>query len=307
MKQLAFCYKKSLLLLLLISAIPCAAKMTMYKYFEEHWRIDAIQTEVLAYLELEKNPLDADAVCVAIPWAVIINYNMYDQLPNIRFEGEKIFTICQHDHVKNIIPYAKKMGIKVVFACSTPNNETFGNLALVPMLQQATNGTDPVDNKDIFYSFVGTVWTFPVRQELMNLPLYPDVYMKAREQWHYYLPLSERRESEMREYKDVLSRSIFALCPRGVGLSTIRFSEALQAGAIPVIFDPTWQLPYNFDWENTIVFVDRKDLPNLYQILKAIPADRIALMRDNCRKAYNRFCNGTLSNPVREYYDGVKN
>lgn len=42
-------------------------------------------------------------------------------------------------------------------------------------------------------------------------------------------------------YREILCRSIFALCPRGYGKTSFRLYEAMQLGAIPVyIFDHPW-------------------------------------------------------------------
>jgi len=46
------------------------------------------------------------------------------------------------------------------------------------------------------------------------------------------------------EYLGLMCCSDFALCPRGGGLSSYRFYEAIQCGAIPILFSDSAVLPY---------------------------------------------------------------
>ena len=66
-------------------------------------------------------------------------------------------------------------------------------------------------------------------------------------------------------FSDVMSRSIFSLCPRGYGATSFRICEALQHGSIPVyISDKPW-IPFNtmIDFNDYGVFIDIKDIDNI--------------------------------------------
>ena len=59
-----------------------------------------------------------------------------------------------------------------------------------------------------------------------------------------------RASADTRRFVELMSRSVFALCPRGYGRTSYRMYEALQLGCIPVyIHDEPW-LPYadELDW-----------------------------------------------------------
>lgn len=74
-------------------------------------------------------------------------------------------------------------------------------------------------------------------------------------------------------YNQVLSDSIFSLCPEGAGPNTIRLWESLAAGAIPVVIAEDWippKLPPDIRWERAVVFVDRREIPGLIVRLKSL-------------------------------------
>ena len=58
-------------------------------------------------------------------------------------------------------------------------------------------------------------------------------------------------------YQELMSRTTFALCPRGDALFSYRFSEALSFGAVPVVLADGWVLPFGdlIDWSGAVVVV----------------------------------------------------
>jgi len=60
-------------------------------------------------------------------------------------------------------------------------------------------------------------------------------------------------------FPDLLRRARFVLCPRGNGIDTHRFWEALVCGAIPVVFDCAWLRVVRKTLDVRAVVVPRKD------------------------------------------------
>jgi hypothetical protein len=101
------------------------------------------------------------------------------------------------------------------------------------------------------------------------------------------------KETEEKEYKDIMERSRFCLCPRGSSPSSVRFWESLQAGVIPILISDYWSLP-EWDWNNTIIKLSEKEFENMTynnisDMLKNIPESKEVFMRNNCKNAYNQF------------------
>lgn len=74
-----------------------------------------------------------------------------------------------------------------------------------------------------------------VRRNLQNSATGMDGY--------FFLDTSHSRLPEER-YLTLMSQMKFALCPRGHGLSSYRFFEAIHCGAVPVLFADAAVLPY---------------------------------------------------------------
>ena len=70
------------------------------------------------------------------------------------------------------------------------------------------------------------------------------------------------------QYAQLLSDSKFVLCPKGIGTSSIRLFETLQAGRVPVIIADDWVAPMGPDWEQFAVFIREKDVYKIPEILE---------------------------------------
>lgn len=60
-------------------------------------------------------------------------------------------------------------------------------------------------------------------------------------------------------WRDVMGRSLFTLCPRGLGRASFRFYEALSVSSIPVyIWDDREWLPFadRIPWGDIIVSIN---------------------------------------------------
>ena len=69
-----------------------------------------------------------------------------------------------------------------------------------------------------------------------------------------------------------MSRSVFALAPRGYGRTSFRLYEAMELGCIPVyLYDEPW-LPYTeiIDWSSISVLCDQSEISELPERLRGI-------------------------------------
>jgi hypothetical protein len=98
-----------------------------------------------------------------------------------------------------------------------------------------------------------------------------------------------------REYVDISINSDYALCVRGVGNWSYRFSEVLSLGRIPVLVDTHGVLPYDFlvKWSDHMVVVDRKDVGQIGERVAAFhegltDADFVELQHA-CRRLWEEY------------------
>lgn len=267
--------------------------MNIHIHLPQLFEKERIKTEYLAWKMLETAPLAAEVDYLALPWSVVINYNHFDQLPKLSLRNG--ITVCQHIRFERILPELRKMGVKTLF---TPHAEAklVQGIRILPFPHTPVNAGAFKEQKDLWYSFIG-FGSHPVRNTLFRLPPRKDTLIKRRVKWHFYLE-GKPYQSGVDEYRSVLSRSRFSLCPRGTGPSTIRFWESLGAGAIPVLFADAMRLP-PYDWESCMIRIPEKQAGSVNQILATISPEREAKMRSACLEAFQQFSGANLISPIK--------
>ena len=168
----------------------------------------------------------------------------------------------------------------------------------------------PPANRKYLASFVGAHmkhYRSNVRERLAEAARAsgrPDVRVEISGLWHFnHLVYKEQvnRKSQSREevdseraatrqYNEVLSDSVFSLCPEGAGPNTLRIWESLAVGAIPVILADGWvppeMAPQDPALEDCCVFVPVSEVASLISRLAAMPAAQVEAMHEAAMLAY---------------------
>ncbi|KAF6175435.1 hypothetical protein GIB67_036526 [Kingdonia uniflora] len=115
-----------------------------------------------------------------------------------------------------------------------------------------------------------------------------------------YGPLPNRVSRNM-SYIQHMKASKFCICPMGFEVNSPRIVEAIYYECVPVIIADNFVLPFNevLDWSSFSVIVAEKDIPNLKNILLAIPMRRYLAMQINIKMLQKHF----LWNPRPIRYD----
>jgi hypothetical protein len=124
-----------------------------------------------------------------------------------------------------------------------------------------------VEQRDLLFSFLGAP-THKVRRRLYELGD-PDAVIENTSYfsvWRALVPREEERHN--RDYASVLARSKFILCPRGVGTSTYRLFEAMEAGRAPVLLADQWVEPEGPDWSSFLLRIPEASVADLPEILR---------------------------------------
>jgi hypothetical protein len=120
----------------------------------------------------------------------------------------------------------------------------------------------PDSEREFLFSFLGRVSTHPIREKVrmldtVNTPCLDVVEAPKRISSYHY----------SRSYVQLLKRSKFVLCPRGIGASSIRIFETLSYGRVPVIISDRWQRPPGIPWEDISVVVSEADVFSIPALL----------------------------------------
>ena len=255
-------------------------------------------TEQLCYRFFKENPPEGNFTYVAAPWAYLMAKNSYKDVVQCVHVRNGI-TVCYHTQFERIIPLLKKIGITVLFTPHADKTKKYP-ITVLSIAHSPVNVSEPAEHKDILYSFIGTPRTHRIRKKIFQLPDKDDIRLVARKK-HYFHNKPSVKESERAEYLEINARSRFGLCPRGVGPGTIRFWELLRSGTIPVVFSDVLMLPDNFDWDSTIIRLPEAGVDQVDSILRNIDESTEDILRENCFKAYNQFCEDNIVSPILNY------
>ncbi len=137
-----------------------------------------------------------------------------------------------------------------------------------------------------------------------------DVVVELKDNWHYDA-IAHREQvagerlgeaecaaerAATRRYNELLSDSVFSLCPEGAGPNTLRLWESLAVGAIPVVVAEDWVWPSipgaGLRWEDAVIKVRRDEVDGLFARLRRMRAEepqRLPAMQAAGRAVYERF------------------
>lgn len=153
----------------------------------------------------------------------------------------------------------------------------FRGACYIAQIERNAYISDSVNRERFLASFVGAN-THPIRSRIQQL-LKSDSRFNiqdttGRKAWE--LPLNER-DAYHRNYALLISESAFVLCPRGVGPSTYRLFEAMEAGRCPVIISDEWTPPLGPDWTVCSLRIAEADIHLIPKILETRRVEAAAL------------------------------
>lgn len=148
-----------------------------------------------------------------------------------------------------------------------------------PMENAAVEYDPAFTARDYLYSFMGAMDTWPVRVQLGTLR-HPRGFFEDRTADSLRIRMTgddRERAAFARHYADVLQRSQFVLCPRGIGCASIRLFEVMRAGRVPVILSDAWVPPVGPAWDTFGVRTAERDWASLPSVLEAREPEAAAM------------------------------
>lgn len=183
--------------------------------------------------------------------------------------SKKYFTICQWDDgIRHKVDH-----IDLFTFGSGGHGDVAYPLNCVPHEYEATR------NRDVLASFMGAIkGRHQVREKM---------YESMSDKDGVYIGQSLGKD----DFINLLSRSIFALCPRGYGKTSFRICEALQLGVIPVyIYDEPW-IPFadRLEFESYGILCHVDDIDDLYDKLKSVSLEKINQLIQKGQEVYEQY------------------
>jgi hypothetical protein len=169
-------------------------------------------------------------------------------------KSKKYFTIIQYDD--GILNDVLGLDILVYsMGCKKPGYYP------LPLISQPINNKPQkisLNEKDILFSFFGAN-THPIREQLV------------KELDSEFVQL---QTINIHKYYQYLKQSIFALCPRGYGITSFRLFESMAFCCIPVyISDDFWE-PFNIPMSEYCIKIYPDQIKDLPEMLKSVDIDK---------------------------------
>ena len=244
-------------------------------------------------LQEEKMELDLPVInyggpITIIPWRSMLAEGCLDTLNSLRGKAHHA-TILKFEYENDEIKWwINTLNFKKLYCTSTNATWPIANLAYPDYISPLIT-VNPT--KDYDFSFIGWENNYLRRTLFQRYAGRPGVI--PRDSYSYGVELTQTRNKDnANQYINILSRSRFSLCPRGIGNGTKRFWESLRAGAIPILMSDTFAPPACWDWAKTIIRINEWSAvcnDNKIPVATVLPTGRESEMRENCRKAAAAF------------------
>lgn len=181
----------------------------------------------------------------------------------VRAKPDNCFIYTTHDHVIPFFPG--------VYASVSSKSIDSSRQAAGFFLETEFNpdlSPDRTISTDILASYVGRNNHKPYREALTRIR-HPDFFVRDTFSG-VGDPLSKfgfSCDTPATLFRESVERSLFVLCPRGYGVSSIRLFEAMMMGRVPVIISDLWTPPTGIDWARISVRIREADIEILPRIL----------------------------------------
>jgi hypothetical protein len=134
-----------------------------------------------------------------------------------------------------------------------------------------------INEKTIFASFIGYINNRHIIREKMAKTLGSKYFISE--------------STNYSNFRDVMSRSTFSLCPRGYGQTSFRICESLQVESIPVYIydDPLIPFKNEFNFSDIGILIHEEDISNIDNILSSKTKYDIDKYVENGRNIYREY------------------
>lgn len=304
-----------------------------------------LQTEFMTFNYIKNNNIKLPLPYIAFPWAFLIDtFNckyknkcktFYDfmfrlGLIDILNKYKNCITTVQSYHLNSLLEDFQKMNIKFIFYTHTTfkiMNQSLQkyNIKLIPYHIYPSNTKYTLNDKNYKCSFIGTVnynldKPTKIRNEMVKCcKNIPNSFIETINEWHYndlifgdqlkVLNFKKSYKNDMKErenkYSNIMSKSIFSLCPLGIGPNSIRLWESFFYDSIPILISDDLMLPNEIK-PNTIIRVNENDMSNIKSIITNEKIDKKIYLQ-NIKNFKNEFLiDNNFGKLVNNYFNKDK-
>ena len=188
---------------------------------------------------------------------------------------EKCFLFCANAFVIPFLP-----GVYASIEKRWLSGRTRSGFYLGVSENEFLQPTPPRDDLPYLYSFVGSVVNAPVRRRLAELrhprAFFQDTSTEYQRVLHG-LAADEEVRDFWRRYAEVMKESKFVLCPRGLGVSSVRLFDTMRTARVPVILSDDWVEPIGPAWREFSLRIPERDFHCIPDLLEKCEDHAVAM------------------------------
>jgi hypothetical protein len=248
-----------------------AMKLFATSAYETHEMLDTLKEYAAKDRHARHELVDSAADADAILFTENTHFDDYlfsnlSEHPLVKAFPEKVFMYNESDK-----PWSALPGLY----CSMPKRffQPSKQIAF-PYLSTPNEFIKDVYKRDVerkwLFSFVGSV-SHRSRRDVVALG---DVSrgVKDTSEFNVWDCTDDVKAAQGSVFADTMAASWFMLCPRGIGTSSYRLFETLEAGRAPVIMSDQWVPTPHINWDFAIK-VREKDIKNIPEILRSVAGE----------------------------------
>lgn len=225
------------------------------------------------------------------------------QLAEAMAPYDRVITVCQHIRLQQHVALLAEAGVTDIFwsHCRSDLQQlpehpeiALHPFPLFPVQQAPVVFAERHSPRPVLFSFVGArasdIYMTNSRNQIIDLLSdSPAGHIIDRSSWHYNKVVYDKQilnrtsdsasledQDAASQFRDLLRRSLFTLCPSGTGPNSIRLWEAAHAGSIPVVLSDRYMPPRDIAlWEMATV-----TCPETTESIVALPDQLHSLQED---------------------------
>lgn len=243
--------------------------------YDTHLQLDALRelsvSDTYGEHQIVQSPDEADVI-LFVEDAQFNDY-FYSRLrqhPWVKQYAEKVFMYNEVDY-----PWCALPGLY----CSMPRADFQGSRQIAFPYLSNLNPHVPLIHaqntpRHFLFSFVGSASHKSRREVLALRHTNAGAGIHDTSEFNAWKCPDKRHASPCRLYADTMAESLYVLCPRGLGTSSSRLFETVEAARAPVIVSDNWVAPPHIDW-SFAVRIAESDIARIPEILASIKDEAI--------------------------------
>jgi hypothetical protein len=224
------------------------------------------ESGILQNHRLTNEPHAADLILFAELKGAGPYFELVRRHPFVKKLREKCFLFCANAFVIPFLPGVYASMEKRWSSCRTRSGFYLGVSE-----NKFLKFTPPRDDLPYLYSFVGSVGNAPIRSRLAELR-HPRSFFQDTSADYQDVLHGRMEEAELhqfwRRYAESMHASKFVLCPRGLGVSSVRLFDTMRIGRVPVILSDDWVKPIGPSWEKFSIRIPEAEFERIPDLLE---------------------------------------